>query len=1037
MTSQVRKRDGRLEAFNPSKIASAILKAFNAVGEGGPEEAERLAKRVAELVEARFEGSIPSVEDVQDVVEEALIKAGYARAAKAYILYRQKRAEVRGIKEVYGVKDDLKLSLNAVRVLERRYLLKDLSGRVVETTSQLFWRVARALAAVDELYGASRDEVARSEVEFYRMMAGLEFLPNSPTLMNAGTSIGQLSACFVLPVEDSIEGIFNSLKLMATIHKSGGGCVSHDAFIYTTMCGLTPIGEFVERFIPDELKPLEDTVSVDVSKLDLKALAYDPAARATSFSRVLRVWRYVVPAERAIKLKLDGGLEVTVSDWHPFLVVEGGDVALRRADEVEPGSYILLPSTPAPWPFEERPVADGVEATPALAWALGYILGRGSVGRRHVSVFDRDEGRLRRLKEVLEACFKAEVDLVEGGGRRPGWILQTLDERVVGFMRKLLRPEGSWRVPPIIFKAPLDVILSFLSGVLEAGARRDGRLRLPAAKRQALEHLSLLLSAVGVRFKASAHEGSLMVDPSELKAALGGEGSTALRAARVESAERLKGGKLKMYDLTVEGSETYAAGRWGFTIVHNTGFSFSRLRPRGDVVASTAGVASGPVSFMRIFDVATEVIKQGGKRRGANMGVLRVDHPDILEFINAKATPGAFANFNLSVAATDEFMEAVKENRDYALINPRTKEAVKRLPARDVFDLIVANAWRTGDPGLLFIDEVNRHNPTPKLGEIEATNPCGEVPLLPYESCNLGSVNLSRMVKRGEVDWERLGDVVEKAMHLLDNVIDANRYPAPEIERATKLSRKVGLGVMGFAEMLIQLDVPYDSKEALRVGEEVASFISKRAREASVELGRRRGSFPSFEESVWAGKFDALRNATVTSIAPTGTISIIANTSSGIEPLFALAYVRQVLEDTRLLEVNPLFERVARERGFYSQQLMLKVAKQGSVKGLSEVPEDVRRLFVTALEVDPEWHVRMQAAFQRHVDNAVAKTVNLRPEASMDDVRRAFMLAYELKCKGITVYRYGSKPTQVLYLGLGVEAEGGAPSSCPSTVCAT
>ncbi|RLF14896.1 MAG: ribonucleotide-diphosphate reductase subunit alpha [Thermoprotei archaeon] len=690
VVEKVRKRDGRLEGFNIDKIASAIAKAFAAVGEPDGERARQLALKVVSVVEERFKEAVPSVEDIQDIVEEELIKAGYAKVAKAYILYRQKRAEVRGLKSIYGVKDDLKLSVNAIRVLERRYLLKDREGRVIETTSQLFWRVARAIAAVDELYGASRDEAARSEVEFYRMMAGLEFLPNSPTLMNAGTDIGQLSACFVLPVDDSIEGIFDALKLMAIIHKSGGG----------------------------------------------------------------------------------------------------------------------------------------------------------------------------------------------------------------------------------------------------------------------------------------------------------------------------------------------------------TGFSFSRLRPRGDAVASTMGVASGPLSFMKIFDVATEVIKQGGKRRGANMGVLRVDHPDILEFVDAKSTPEAFSNFNLSVAVTDEFMEAVKENRDYALVNPRTRETVKRLPARDVFDLIVANAWRTGDPGLLFIDEINRHNPTPKLGTIEATNPCGEVPLLPYESCNLGSINLSKMVKRGEVDWEKLERTVEKAVHFLDNVIDANRYPVPEIEHMTKLNRKIGLGIMGFAEMLVQMEIPYDSEEALKIAEKVMSFISERAREESVELGRLRGSFPSFEESIWSSKFDALRNATVTSIAPTGTISIIANTTSSIEPIFALAYVRQVLEGVRLLEVNPLFEKVAKERGFYSQELMLKVAKAGSVRELSEVPSDVRELFVTALEVEPEWHVKVQATFQRYVDNAVAKTINLRPEASMEEVRKAFMLAYELKCKGITIYRYGSKPTQVLYIGLGLEAEAEPTSGCPSSVCA-
>jgi ribonucleoside-diphosphate reductase alpha chain len=434
---------------------------------------------------------------------------------------------------------------------------------------------------------------------------------------------------------------------------------------------------------------------------------------------------------------------------------------------------------------------------------------------------------------------------------------------------------------------------------------------------------------------------------------------------------------------------------------------------------------------MRIFDVATEVIKQGGKRRGANMGILRVDHPDIVKFIMAKSEEGALRNFNISVAVTDEFMECVEENREYPLINPRTGSIVKRIPANDIFSLIVSQAWRTGDPGLIFLDEINRCNPTLKLGAIEATNPCGEVPLLPYESCNLGSVNLSRFVdrKNGDVDWDRLAYTVREAVHFLDNIIDVNKYPLPEIERMTKLNRKIGLGVMGFAEMLIQLGIPYDSVEAVSFAEKLMRFISETAREKSVELGRIRGSFPSFEDSIWAGRYDALRNATLTSIAPTGSISIIAGTSSSIEPLFAVAYVREVLEGTRLIDVNRLFVEVAKERGFYSDDLIVEVARRGTVKGVQGIPEDVKKVFVTALEIDPRWHVEVQAAFQRYVDNAVAKTVNLPSDATLEDVRRIFMLAYKLKCKGVTVYRYGSKPQQVLYVGASEEA------GCPSGVC--
>ena len=447
-----------------------------------------------------------------------------------------------------------------------------------------------------------------------------------------------------------------------------------------------------------------------------------------------------------------------------------------------------------------------------------------------------------------------------------------------------------------------------------------------------------------------------------------------------------------------------------------TGFSFSRIRPKGDIVRSTGGIASGPVSFMKVFNSATDVIKQGGRRRGANMGILRVDHPDIMEFITCKEDPKELTNFNISVAVTDEFMEKVKKGEDYELINPRTGKAVKKLNAKEVFDKIVEEAWKTGEPGLIFIDEINRHNPTPHVGQIEATNPCGEQPLLPYESCNLGSINLSKFVKNGEIDWGKLKDITWKAVHFLDNVIDMNKYPIPEIKKMTLANRKIGLGVMGFADMLIQLNIPYDSNEALELAEKIMSFIQKEARQASVELGKERGSFPNFKGSIYDGKYPAMRNATVTTIAPTGSISIIAGCSSGIEPLFAIAFVRNVLDkEDRLYEINPYFEKIAKEMGFYSEELLQKIAdNNGSVQGLEEVPIEVQRIFVTALDISPEWHVRMQAAFQKYVDNATSKTINLREDATIEDVRKAYMLAYELKCKGITVYRYGSRPQQVI-----------------------
>ncbi|MCL5674586.1 MAG: vitamin B12-dependent ribonucleotide reductase [Candidatus Omnitrophica bacterium] len=566
-----------------------------------------------------------------------------------------------------------KLFPNALKVLERRYLSKNENGEIIETPEELFSRVARTIASADRLYNNPESEIKKTEEIFYEMMANLEFMPNSPCLMNAGKELGQLSACFTLPVDDSIDGIFETLKITAIIHKSGGG----------------------------------------------------------------------------------------------------------------------------------------------------------------------------------------------------------------------------------------------------------------------------------------------------------------------------------------------------------TGFSFSKLRPQNSVVQTTKGIASGPVSFMKVYDAATEAIKQGGTRRGANMGILRVDHPDILEFITCKDNPDVLTNFNISVSVTDEFIDKLKKGEKYNLIDPHSGQVKDSMDAEKVFDLISSQAHKNGDPGIIFIDRINKTNPTPRLGEIESTNPCGEQPLLPYESCDLGSINLSNMVHKlqgsYQIDWKKLQKTVHNSVHFLDNLIDVNKFPVPQIEKMTKMTRKIGLGIMGWATLLTKLNISYNSQDALQLAEKIMGFILEEAKNKSLHLAELRGTFPAYPGSIYEKEGLKLRNSTLTTIAPTGTISIIAGPcSSGIEPIFALSYFRNVMDNDKLIEIDPVFEEVAKERNFYTRELMEKITECGSVQKIDGIPQDIKRVFVTAHDIEPEWHVRMQAAFQKYVHNAVSKTVNLPESATKDDVRKIFLLADELKCKGVTIYRNKSREKQVL-----------------------
>jgi ribonucleoside-diphosphate reductase alpha chain len=482
--------------------------------------------------------------------------------------------------------------------------------------------------------------------------------------------------------------------------------------------------------------------------------------------------------------------------------------------------------------------------------------------------------------------------------------------------------------------------------------------------------------------------------------------------------------------------EIFDAVKWTALIQQSgggTGFAFSRLRPAGDRVNTTQGAASGPLSFIEVFNTATDAIRQGGVRRGANMGILRVDHPDILEFISAKADPARLRNFNVSVAVTDVFMQAVEQGGSYALRHPRSGAEVRRLEARKVWSLIARMAWRSGEPGVIFIDRINAANPTPLLGEMESTNPCGELPLLPFESCNLASIDVGKLVLAdgSGFDRARLADRVRLAVRFLDDVVEANKYPLPQIAEITQQNRKIGLGVMGFADALVRMDVPYDSERALELAEELAELIEREAMAASTDLARERGPFPAWKGSRWeALGLAPMRNATTTSIAPTGTISILAGCSGGIEPLYAVSFVRRVLDGTQLVDVHPLFVERAQKEGWYSEQLMKRVAERGSVRGLDQVPEQVQRVFATAYDVDPAWHLRMQAAFQRHVHNAVSKTINFPQSATVEQVEAAYLQAYQLGCKGVTVYRDGSRDAQVLSVGTH-EPSDEVSRSCP------
>ena len=1486
----------------------------------------------------------------------------------------------------------LSLSENSLKILERRYLAKDEKRELIETPEQMFRRVAHNIASAEAFYGG---DVAQMEKDFYEIMTELAFLPNSPTLMNAGRELQQLSACFVIPISDSIDSIFDAVKYTALIHKSGGGCVAKGTRIFTTFCGLENIENIYELFsktsIPKKIKNVE---IIDISKEGIQTLSFEKKSGKIQLKPILKVWKYQIDESETIKIITEGNSEIVTSNWHPFFIWNGGKVVEKRADEIKTGDFLIISngSIIEQWPFLEYHSIGDFPLNEDFAYFFGLFQTDGSLGNFRntktgwtgfrLRFFTLDDKILETYLNILEDFtakrYSPQVDprtgvkFVTCYDRRLSEAIKDLNQGIIGEKSKRIR------IPEQIYKSPVSVIGSYLAAIIDGDGhvmKSKKEVQISTGSKYFAEDLNCLLSVFGIKprlriredtrnkrksityetsisgfedFKKLSNlvlpylncekkkhriEGFLGTTHSSVPCQLDFNliepilnevgidtnttafwrksiqiGTKKFFLARWREKNRIntykvinlikellssfedvlekkdkvylqmlfrvlpslvrvkdvcKGDTTEFYDFTVEKTNNYLAGNGALFIVHNTGFSFSRLRPKNDVVRTTGGIASGPISFMKVVNTSTEVIKQGGclvpstlvfsnkgilrldelvdaqtrgwqehdlkvatdngdkisprgynngvvsvlrvsteqeltltgtpnhkvkvmtdegavwrqlnelkpgdailvklgqhkgqirklihpkihhhnqkqidlpsvldeslafllgllagdgfvasgskdyrigfsishnsylieelpeflqkmfpgihvqrmqkdddasvnfilssrslkeflvlnnlskeeshnasvpplirqsppsvvgaylrglfeadgtishgypvltstshrliqeasalliglgcpvsirelpasedrfgsdnlwglrlrshvaldvwkdkigcdsrsrfakcydffpdlereqsymlpnakwwvepvlktitlqqrdkkgrgknfrstvpklrkkllryirgerqftlsayrnlskeypefsanardvdnlwfitvtdiqeagtsqtmdlevnenhtylahgmvthnTRRGANMGILRVDHPDIIEFITSKGDLTELTNFNISVAITTKFMDAVRTGQKYDLVNPRTNQVVEALDAKKVFDLIVEMAWTNGEPGLFFIDRANQFNPTPALGDYESTNPCGEQLLLPMESCNLGSINLAKMIKRENdqysVDYEELKRTVRLAVRFLDNVIDMNNYPLPEIEKITKENRKIGLGVMGWADLLIQLRIPYDSHEALELAEKIMKFISEEGRIASEDLAKGRIQFPNFENSIYKDS-TPLRNATITTIAPTGTISMIADCSSGIEPLFAVSYFKKVMDGEKLVTVNPYFERIAKEEGIYSQELMQKIAEQGTIQNIDEIPEHVRRNFVTAHDISPEWHVRMQAAFQKYTDNAVSKTVNMPQDATKADVATVFMTAYELGCKGVTVFRYGSREAVV------------------------
>jgi len=1119
--TKVKKRDGRIVRFDRKKIENAIFKAAQTLGGKNRSIAEELSYKVVDIVKEQTPaGKTPTVEDVQDGVEKVLIEEGHARTAKCYILYRQKRAEIRKTKSLLGIEDDLKLSLNAITVLQKRYLRRDGYGKVIETPRQMFERVAKAVASAEKKFKTSREEQKKIEQEFFRMMSTFEFLPNSPTLMNAGTGTGlSLSACFVLPIEDSIADIFETMKNMAIIHQSGGGtgftfnhlrpagdivkkasgvasgpisfmrafnssteiikqggCISTNSLVRTNN-GILPIGNLLN------CPPLGQNFT--------KHLVYDGKMFNNVFVSMDNGLAEVFKFETNI------GLSIESTYNHQLACVdENGEIIWKDAQEIKENDWLVTvvgghtgKDTELPRLEEQHRNSNPIKIPEKMSEELGEILGLymadgclSTNGRLIFSVDNKDQKLITKIESSVDNIFGLKVGTKGDEGSWSDMFFYSRDLKrffeKMGWKKKS-SPEAF--VPDVIFNSSRETAKGFVRGLFEGDGdvHSDGYPRLYSTSKKLIKQVQQLL--LGLNIVSSYHkyekgENSygrrpiyqmMIVQDRSIKLFMNEIGfitkrkndtlKTRYHEKEFEQNDIIpnQGKRLKLlYNYVGRGSGKGRSKRGSdrkfyraiYHYINDTSSSKRNLtRKRLSYLMKEFPKLRESKHFQKIsnpkyyftkvtnikkirsYTMDIEVPGSGkfvangilvhNKRRGANMAILRVDHPDILDFIVCKETEGALNNFNISVALNDKFMKAVEENKEFELINPRDGKPSKKIMARAIWNLIITMAWKNGEPGMIFIDTINKSNPTPHVGEIESTNPCGEQPLLPYESCNLGSINLGKMTDDGKIDWDKLRYTTRLAVRFLDNVIEINKFPLKELNEMNRKTRKIGLGVMGFADMLIKLGIPYNSEEGVKTAEKVMKFIRDEGRNMSEELGKKRGSFEAFKESVWEKKgYKRMRNATVTTIAPTGTIGVIAGCSQGCEPLFAISYIRNVQETigSNLVYVDPEFEAKSIMAGVYDEELMKKISNSSSIQDIREIPEEIRKVFVTAHDISPEWHVKMQAAFQKYTDNAVSKTINFPNHATPQDIEDAYWLAYQLKCKGLTVYRDGSRKYQIL-----------------------